>query len=316
MRIFEKCIWVAMICISLILSGNILPASSQPVYPEKLSITYVASPLNIPTIIEKKQKRFEAAFPGTNILLPDLNAGPRQTAAMAAGEVDIAHCLGATSAILAASEGLDIRIVGVYSRAHRAFMVMTKNPDIKSILDLKGKKIGGPKGTILHQLIASATAKAGLGAKDYEFINMGISAAAAALSSGGIDAALLAGPDAYRAIQAGASVLIDGVGLVDATTVIATRQTYMDKNPGVMERFLKMHTGTLDFMKRNGEETIRLGAEGTGLPAEAVKAMLPWYDFSPAITSGDIEELKRTQDFMLENGLQRKRIDIESIVKR
>ena len=290
----------------------LLPAEAA--VPARLSITYVASPLNIPTIVEKHEDLFQKAFPGTEILLPDLNAGPKQTAAMAAGEVDIAHCIGATSAILAASEGLDIRIIGIYSRAPKAFMIMTNDPSLTDVAQLKGKKVGGPKGTILHQLLASATVKAGLTPADYEFINMGLPAAAAALAGGSIDAALLAGPDAYRASKAGARTITDGVGHVDATTVIATTKTYLDKNGEVIERFMKMHRDAIAFIGENEEKALAMAAEETKLPMEAVETMFPWYDFTPDISQSDTEELQRTQEFMLENGLQRNRIDIGSIL--
>jgi sulfonate transport system substrate-binding protein len=179
---------------------------------------------------------------------------------------------------------------------------------------LKGRKIGGPKGTILHQLLAAYTARAGIRESDYEFINMGLPSAAAALSTGEIDIALLAGADAYRASEDGARTLADGVSLVDATTVIATTDTYLKKNPDVVRRFLAMHDDALSYMESDRAEALRLTADATRLPVEAVEAMYPWYDFSRVIAESDVDELKRTQDFMLENGLQRNRIDIDSIV--
>ena len=306
--------WLAGLSIAFLAIAALGYAGPSIAAIERLSVTYVASPLNIPSIVEKRENRFESAFPGVQILLPDLSAGPQQTAAMAAGEVDFAHCLGATSAILAASEGLDVRIVGIYSRAPKAFMIVTRDERLKGALDLKGKKIGGPKGTILHQLLAAATAEVGLKPSDYEFINMGIPAAAAALSSGSIDAALLAGADAYRAVQDGAIVLLDGVGNVDATTVIATTQTYLGKHADVAARFLDMHAEAVRHIRENEDACLAMTAEETRLPMEAVEAMYPWYDFSPEIRESDIEELKRTQDFLLENGLQRNRIDIEAIL--
>lgn len=305
---------VLFACLSILLSLGRYGASDASTAPPRLSITYVASPLNLPTIVERSENLFEKAFPGTKIVLPDLNAGPKQTAAMAAGEVDFAHCLGATSAILAASEGLDIRIVGIYSRAPKAFMIVTKRDDIQTAEDLKGRKIGGPKGTILHQLLAAFSAKAGLSAADYEFINMGLPAAASALENGSIDAALLAGPDAYHAAKAGARTITNGVGYVDATTVIATTERFLKQYPDVVERFLQMHRESIARIESDVESALKLGAKETGLPIEVVTEMYPWYDFSPAISDADIEELKRTQDFMLENGLQRNRIDIDSIV--
>ncbi len=54
----------------------------------------------------------------------------------------------------------------------------------------------------------------------------------------------------------------------------------------------------------------------TGLPMEGVKMMTPWYDFDSTIRKADIEELIRTQNFMIENGLQRNKIDVKSIISR
>ena len=152
--------------------------------PETINMTYVKSPLNIPSIIEKKDQVFEKAFKddGITITYSDLDAGPKQTEALAAGKIDVCHALGGTSAILARANGIDLTVVGVYSRAPEAFMIMTKDPSIQSVKDLKGKKIAGPKGTILHQLLLAALAKEGMSADDVQFVSMGIPQAAAALS--------------------------------------------------------------------------------------------------------------------------------------
>ena len=200
-------------------------------YPAKLAVTYVKAPLNVPSIVAKYNKTFEAAYPGVALTFPELTEGPKQTAALAAGEIGIASCLGSTSALLAASEGLDIRIVGVYSRAPKAFMIVVKDPAIKSVRDLKGKKVAGPKGTILHQLLAAALEKEGMSVKDVQFVQMDLPSGANALSNGSVDAALLAGPAAYNTLASGARMLRNGEGLVDATIVIATTEKFMKQYP-------------------------------------------------------------------------------------
>ena len=75
-------------------------------YPAKLAVTYVKAPLNVPSIVAKYNKTFEAAYPGVALTFPELTEGPKQTAALAAGEIGIASCLGSTSALLAASVAL------------------------------------------------------------------------------------------------------------------------------------------------------------------------------------------------------------------
>ena len=55
-------------------------------YPAKLAIPYVKAPLNVPSIVAKYNKSFEAAYPGVALSFPELTEGPKQTAALAAGE--------------------------------------------------------------------------------------------------------------------------------------------------------------------------------------------------------------------------------------
>jgi sulfonate transport system substrate-binding protein len=284
--------------------------------PEKMGITYVKAPLNIPSIVAKYNQTFEKAFDGVDLSFPEITEGPKQTAAMAAGEIAIASCLGSTSAILAASEGLDMRIIGIYSRAPKAFMIVVKDPAIKSAKDLRGKRVAGPKGTILHQLLAAALDKEGMSAKDIEFVQMDLSSGANALATGSVDAALLAGPAAYKALTSGGRMLRNGEGLIDATIVIATTEKFAKSYPKAISKFMEAHKKTLEWIKKNPAKAAEMTQKETGLPMDAVNMMTPWYDFDSTIRKRDIEELVRTQNFMIENGLQRNKIDINSIILR
>jgi len=284
--------------------------------PEAMGITYVKAPLNVPSIVAKYNQVFEKAYPGVRLSFPEITEGPKQTAALAAEEIGIASCLGSTSAILAASEGLDVKIIGIYSRAPKAFMIIVRDPAIKSVKDLKGKKVAGPKGTILHQLLAAALDKEGMTVKDIEFIQMDLSSGANALSTGSVDAALLAGPAAYNALTSGARMLKNGEGLVDATIVIATTEKFAQKYPEAVSRFLKTHNDTLTWIKKNPDKAAEMTQKETGLPMDGVRMMMPWYDFDSKIRKSDIAELAKTQEFMIENGLQRNKIDVNSLIMR
>jgi sulfonate transport system substrate-binding protein len=284
--------------------------------PASISITYVKAPLNVPSIIEKKLNSFEKEFAKDNIKVtfPEITVGSKQTEALAAGSLDFAHCLGGTSAILAAANGVDLKIIGIYSRAPKAFVVLVNGDSIQKISDLKGKKIAGPKGTILHQLILAALAKNGMKPDDIEFISMDLPSSAAALMNGSVAAALSAGPDAIRAEKSGARILTNGEGLVEATIVTAVSGPFLQKYPDLVKRFLQVHTTALAELTANPETALKMTAEETGLPLDAVKQMYPWYDFNSTIKPSDIEELKRTQDFLLQNGMLTKSIEIEKII--
>ena len=259
--------------------------TSQPVSsaaPEftvdKIGVTYVKSPLNVPSIVEKEKGIFAKAFEeyGLPVEYSNLTTGPEQTQALASGDIQFLYAVGATSVILSASNGADIKIISTYSRSPEAFrMFAGKDSKIQSAADLKGKKIAGPKGTILHELMVAYLATAGLTEKDVEFVSMGIPDAQAALVGGTIDCALLAGPTAYNMEKDGYKIVTTGKGLVDATIVVATSQSFYDKNPLLVKRFLEAQDQIASYMKENSEEILEMTAKETELSIDAVKEMYP-----------------------------------------
>jgi sulfonate transport system substrate-binding protein len=288
-------------------------ASAPAPKVDKVAVTYVTSPLNVPSIVEKKIGAFSAAF-GTDVTYSNLTTGPEQTAALASGNIQFLFAVGSTSVILAAANGADIAVVDTYSRSPKAFMLVTGAHGPTSAAELKGKTIAGPKGTILHQLLLAYLATAGLTAHDVNFVNMGIPAAQAALAGGSADVALLAGPAAYQAIAAGDRKVTDGTGLVGATIVDATSRTFAGQHPDVVAAFVKAHQAVLAYMDAHPDETVAAAAAATGLTADAVRAMYPEYDFSSTVSAADLADMTATQQFMLANGMIDKTVDIPGLV--
>jgi sulfonate transport system substrate-binding protein len=284
---------------------------------KNINISYVKAPLNVPSIIEKKKSLFENEFSKDDIKVtfPEITEGSKMTEAVAAGSLDFCNAIGATSVIMAAANGVNIKIIGMYSRAPKAFTIMTKNPSIKTVSDLKGKKIAGPKGTILHQLLLGALQKENMKIEDVQFVNMGIPQGVSALMSGSVDVALVAGPAVPQALEKGARIVTTGEGILDASIVIAARGDFLDKHLDIAKRYMNVHEKSLDFMKNNPEETYKLASEETNISIDKVKEMYNWYDFNPQITDKDIQELEKTQDFLKENGMLKNTVDIKALIK-
>ncbi|CCL77353.1 NrtA/SsuA/CpmA family ABC transporter substrate-binding protein [Clostridioides difficile] len=286
---------------------------------EKLSeinLTYVKSPLNVPSIIQKQDDLFGKEFKKDNIKVNfhEITTGPEQTQALAAGEIDFLHALGGTSALIAASNGVELKILNTYSRSPKGFMILTNNNSIKSAADLVGKKVAGPKGTILHQVLISALDKEGLSMDDVEFVNMGIPEASAALSDGSVDAALIAGPAALKAMKSGSKLIANGEGLVDGIIVTAVSTDFAEKHPEIVERFMKVEKETLEYVNNNFDEAMEKIAKEVDLSLEETKELYAWYDFSLDITDKDISSLEDTQDFLIKNKLQEKKVNIKELI--
>lgn len=287
---------------NLVIAASLLAAPALAAdQPSSVRITYVASPFNVPSIVMREKGYLDEAFAakGIKVESPEITSGAQQTQAVAAGEIDIASVLGGTSAILARANGVDLTIIAAYARSPKAYFLMTRADGPAALADLKGKKIAGPKGTVLNQLLVAALASQGLSLKDVEYINMDLPTARAALLSGQVDVATLAGANAVAVEKAGGKPLTSGEGLIKPTTVIAARTAFLNEHPDLVRAYFDAHHKALAFMKENPEEALAIAAKEQKISVEDARAQMPLYDFMPVMTDDDIANLAADQDFMI-----------------
>lgn len=273
--------------------------------PEELVFTYVTAPLNVPSIVEKEKEIFEGVFEelGIDVEYAELTSGADQTQALASGDVQVLYAVGASSVILAAANDADIKVLNMYSRSPKAFCMYAKDESISSPEDLRGKKIAGPAGTNLHELLVSYLATADMTIEDVDYVSMSIPETKAALDGGSIDVALLAGATAYQAGQQGYHMVADGEGLIDAIIAVAVTEEFYDKYPEIIEKLTQAQEKIGKFMSENEKEALQMVAEELDLEVAAVEEMYKLYDFSTEISEEDKQGFQRTADFMLESGM-------------
>ena len=279
---------------------------------DKLTVTYVTSPLNVPTIIEKDQGIFEKEL-GVPVEYAELTSGADQTQALASGDVQVLYAVGATSVILSAANGADIKVLNMYSRSPKAFCMYSKDESLTTPESLKGKTIAGPTGTNLHELLVSYLAQADMTLDDVNYVNMSIPDAKAGLDGGSVDVALLAGANAYNAEQQGYHLVADGEGLISAMIAVATTQKFYDEHPDVIKKLNAAQEEIASYMADNQEATMETVAAALDLDVDAVKEMYGFYDFSTEITDADKEGFQKTADFMYESGMIENELDVNTL---
>ena len=279
---------------------------------DKLTVTYVTSPLNVPTIIEKDQGIFEKEL-GVPVEYAELTSGADQTQALASGDVQVLYAVGATSVILSAANGADIKVLNMYSRSPKAFCMYSKDESLTTPESLKGKTIAGPTGTNLHELLVSYLAQADMTLDDVNYVNMSIPDAKAGLDGGSVDVALPAGANAYNAEQQGYHLVADGEGLISALIAVATTQKFYDEHPDVIKKLNAAQEEIASYMADNQEATMETVAAALDLDVDAVKEMYGFYDFSTEITDADKEGFQKTADFMYESGMIENELDVNTL---
>lgn len=314
----KKIVSILIIVMVLLVSSCSVQSNDKKDNSSKLSVdklitTYVTSPLNVPSILEKKNQTFSKYLNGVSVEYAEITSGSEQTQALASGSVNLLHAVGGASVVAAAAAGMDIRIVSMYSRAPKAFALYSKDSNLKSAKDLKGKKIAGPMGTNLHELLVAYLNKEGMSLSDVEYINLSIPDAYAALESGNIDVALLGGPAGYKAIKNGYHKIVDGEGYIEAIIAVATTQKYYDEHKDVIDLLMKAQKELRDTMSKDANKTKEVVVDILKITPEAYDAMFGQYDFSLDITDKDIKGLQKTADFMLNAGMIKSKVDVSGL---
>ena len=285
----------------LILILPLIIALSQPSGASEKAIRLALwkLPLNLPAMAAIENRTYEKAFAGEyKVEYINLPSGPKQVQAMAAGELDIAEGLGAAAVIVAIANGVDITVIGANSRSPEAFAVAVKNSKITDISDLKGKKVAGLRGSVVHQLFVELLRKEGLTEKDVEFFPMPLNAAASALIAERVDAALLAGTEILRAEKGGCRVIRDGRGILEGLSLIAARRGFAEKNRSAIKKYLAIRESIRLEIVNSPQEFVPLLKKETGLSEKEIRITLSKFNYDTRITESDIQELKKTAEYL------------------
>ena len=133
----------------------------------------------------REQQIFEKAFADQGIKIQwsfFKGAGPVINEAFANGQVDLAY-LGDLAAIIGKSNGLDTRLLSASARGVKHYLGVVPGSGIKTLHDLKGKRVAIFRGTASQLSFDAALASQGLSEKDVKVINLDFNAAVAALAA-------------------------------------------------------------------------------------------------------------------------------------
>ena len=182
-------------------------------------VTFSGSPL----AIVRNQQLLEKAFAGTGTEVQWFffkGAGPAVNEALSNQQLDFAY-QGDLPAVVGRSNGLDTRLLAALGVRANLYLAVPKGSDIKSIEDLKGKKVAIFRGTNGHLVTINLLAEHGLTERDIKVINLDTGSTQAALVSNGVDAAF-GGRELFKLRDKG---LIDIVYDNPTQDVRYTRQT-------------------------------------------------------------------------------------------
>ncbi len=245
------------------------------------------------------------------------NGGSEATTALATGAVEFIYT-GNNPALRVAAAGADVKAIGLSSFVKEngsAIIVKTDSP-IKSLADLKGKKVAYLTGTVRHSTFAKALKSAGLSLADVESLNLAFDASGPALVRGDVDAVVESGDVAAKLVDTGeARVILDASSHPEwsAPFLISANGEFVKKYPDLVKRLLKVDIETARWADAHPEDTIKIFVDETKSSEKSVRKTYKDNVFyqDPKITPEALASLKSEEQFMADAKLLKGSVDYD-----
>lgn len=241
-------------------------------------------------------------FPSGPVLLEGLNVGSLDFGTVGEAPPIFAQAAGANLVYVANeppapfSEGI----------------LVPKGSQLKTVADLKNKKVALNKGSNVHYLLVKALEKAGLAYRDVEVIFLSPSDARAAFERGSVDAWVIWDPFLAAAEkQIGARVLADGRGLVSNHQFFLATRSYAEKNPAVIKILIDELAKVDDWSRQNHREVAAILSAQIGLEPAIVELAAQRYSYGVTpISQAVIDEQQKIADAFADLKLIPKKISV------
>ncbi|MEI6032567.1 MAG: ABC transporter substrate-binding protein [Synechococcaceae cyanobacterium ELA739] len=259
---------------SLLLLGLIAPAltacGQAPSGDVPVRIGYSAWPGWFPWKVTEDKGLFKAA--GVPVTLQWFDGYLDSIQALNAGQLD---CNSQTlnDTISSISGGADLQVVLTNDNSTGNDQVIVA-PGIKSVQDLKGKKVAAEEGTVDHYLLLLGLKKAGLNPGDITFVPLETGAAAAAFVAGKVDAVGVFAPFTTEALKRpGSTTLFSSKEFPGAISDhLVCRSEFVKQHPEKVQKIVNSWFATLKAIKAQPGPSLAILAKRAGVSEEEYKA--------------------------------------------
>jgi len=229
---------------------------------------------------------------GVNVSIFRFDSGKAVRDAMIAGRIDIG-VLGTTPLIVGVAKGQVAPVAMAMYAGRTNAVVVGKNSGIKTVADLKGKKIGSQLGSATDNVFNNKVLpKFGLSKSDVTLVNTKFENHVAALAGGSVDAFAGVEPFPSVAVTEGLGLSIIDYSSFDIVPVwLAINQSVLDKRRPEVLGFLRAWVATTDIFTKSPDRAATIVQEnftkmGFTVSKVAIVTMLGKLEANPAYVPG------------------------------
>ncbi len=282
---------------------------------EFLRIGYQKSAANL--VIVKQSGWLEQRLVGTRVHWVEFPAGPQLLEALAVGSLEFG-LTGDSPPVFAQAAGKDLVYVGAEPpKPDSSAILVLKDSPLRTLADLKGKRVALQKGSSAHYLLVRAIEKAGLQWSDITPIYLIPSDARAAFERKSVDAWAIWDPFyASTELSVAPRALTNGRGLSSNNSFYLASRTFSTQHPQGVAVLFEELTRADRLVQTHRKEAIKLIADFSGLDAGVVSLFLQRRPPSPVgpLNARTAADQQRVADAFHKLGLIPKPVVVADIV--
>src|SRR5262245_15588241 len=237
--------------------------------------------------------------------------------AVLTGTVDT--CIhGIAAFLLGAAAGEPVVIVANANNGGMAVMAGVKT-DIKSIKDLKGKKVAIWPGSTQEAVILERLRMEGMTIKDIQPIRLQFSDMAAALARGDVDAYVGAEPGPGISLANGTGKLVEypySTPIGPLNMILNASDKSIKENPDRIKLIVDMHRKAADYLMSHPQDMVDLATQKLGQQRKSIEIAQPNVELAWKLDDLFVQRAKSYARLMFENKQIRQQPDVDRYVAR
>lgn len=266
----------------------------------------------------RQRQTLENAFRplGIEINWIDFQFGPPLLEAINVGSVDFGF-VGDSPPIFAQAGSAKIRYVAaVKSEGNTQAIVVPKDSPIKTLADLKGKRVAFAKGSSAHNLLVAALEKAGVAWSDITPAQLAPADATAAFVKGSVDAWSIWDPYlALAELKESARVIAFDKDVHKPNAFYIAGADFVEKYPSLVAKLNTAFAAEGVWADSHHEEVAKAQSEATGVDIAAVRRFVARSNFRVVPIDQDVVRSQQTiADRFAKLGLIPKQINVTDII--
>jgi sulfonate transport system substrate-binding protein len=249
---------------------------------------------------------------GVSVTWTEFNAGPVQLEALNVGAIDFGD-VGEAPPIFAQAAGAPLVYAGAsLPRPRLEAIIVPKGSPIKTVADLKGKRIAYNKGSNVHYFLVQLLQKNGLAYNDVQSIFLPPPDARAAFEKGSVDAWIIWDPFLAAAQQTlQAQVLVDATGVANNRAYYFTSREFATNNVDVLRIALEEIKAIDIWISKNKPAAATELGQALGIDKSIIEIFLNRVNYGTiAVNQEILAEQQNIADTFFELKLIPKRINL------